>query len=459
VALYLQELKRDKRSDMSTNEGLNPSLFTEATPLSVILDARRFGEMHHADARPALLAEHSGRAALLLVQTVIDSSPATTGAIRAKFAEVLPEDTEQASQNAVRNWAEAYVETGVFSVKQEKNKRLYQGTALARNLLPLVGFFHNYDARHRTQGLSIQNIFGRPNGPPATDDSQLRRVWALRHIASRLQTGDDLVVADLAKVLKTESRQDYASEVVKRLARVGLFELNDWSVTEETIYETVHKGQRPELIAGAGDVLRRVVDYSYDEIEVSREELHDELFRTVPAYAELAPPKQRMALANVLARLETRGMLHKVHGRFTDGRLEIDATKDQRAALSDLFKGLDEFAGGNKKFMDTWGAYAVSLADSPTELAQMATGFLPAPNRQNPHALAVDKVLEVIREEGAYGPIGSAEITRIIAEDARKAGTRIYDRQTIDTAVRRLLKEGKIASTTVNQGSGFTPIQ
>lgn len=441
---------------MSTNGVVIPTFLGGDQPKPVIFHHRRFGESLDPYARAGLLTAHSGRAALLLMQTVVDSSPATAGVIRKKFADVHSEGSPLPNQNTMRNWAEGYVDTGVMTVRPEKNRRLYQGTALSRELLPLVGFFHDFDSHHREQGVSVQNIFGRPNGSPATDNSQLRRVWGLRYVASKLQAGDDLQVSELAEVLKTEARKDYAGEVAKRLARVGLFELNDWSVTEETIYETAHKGQRPKLIASAGDVLRHVVDYAHNKDEISREELHSELIEMVPAYAGLDPAKQKMALANVLGKLEAKGMLHKVHGRFTDGTMEIDATEEQRVSLSELLTGLDEFAGKSKEFIDKWGAYAISLAHTNTELIQMLTGFVPAENGRHMNEDTATRVLKVIRDEGTNHPIGSAEITELIAEVGRLQGSRVYDRQTVDRVLRELLASGTIQATTVNQGRGFT---
>ncbi len=453
---------------MSNNSAGNPQapiFLSGEAPELWIPPERRFGEALDPHPRAALLTAHSGKAALLLMQTVTEGSPATAGKILTRFTErSTGEDSRATNQNTIRNWAEGYVGTGVFSVEKEKNRRLYRATTLARTLLPVVGFFHDFDSRHQEQGVSAQTIFGRPNGELSTDQTQLKRVWALRYIANRIQTGGDIVTSELATVLKIDrDRTDYAREYAKRLARAGLFELDEWSVSDETVFQVVHPGQRHHVIASAGETLRFVIDYTHNREEVSREELQEALIGEIPRFARLSLDKQRTSLANILSRLEGSGFIHKVHGRFTDGVMQVDASKDQRAALTELLNGLDSFAAKSHDFIETWGGRALELAHDSAALTHMFEGYERATNAHNSTENISQRVLGIVRAESNRGPIGAAEITRLITEEARSARAegkhaRVYDRQTIDAILRRLLSSGAVQAGTMNQGRVFTAI-
>ncbi|PID30854.1 hypothetical protein CSA80_05125 [Candidatus Saccharibacteria bacterium] len=439
---------------MGTRESVAPLVFSNGGHTTQAVQFR-FGDSGTVSQREAAFAcTHPGRAGLIAVKALLFPSPATAPQIRDELAAATGGQTEIVQQNAVRQWSERLVAGEVFTVTHQGNKNLYSAGKPALDAVPLIAFFDDFENRYN---LSVQRIFGKANGPPETDTSQLRRVRAIRFIAKATRQESFPTTESFARSLGVDTRRpDIAKLIARNLAMAGLFKLDSWSVTESTVFTSnMNDSHRPKLTIRASEELRGVIAYADKEGTFTRQDLHDHLCATIPHYEQRDSQKQQQTINNILNRLESGEWLEKIHGRYTDGLLAVSASEKQQDAMDELIDGIDAYAGRSQWFADEWGPRAFDLIQQPDELARIYQKNIDAHNGRTSTGNLVARVLDVIRTADPRQPLGCTAITEQLAAQARSGEQRPYGNKAVGDALNKLLQQGAVAAVDVGGGSGF----
>jgi hypothetical protein len=406
--------------------------------VEIVPGSHEFGDT--VDRTEVFALGHEGKMLLHLVSVLRSGKPETAPELMSNINEVL-EDNKIGYPQTVKHWTEHNLEPAGLLKRSKQGRIIYfEPTKKALAALPVTGLFAEIGRRY---DLSMIALFSKPRVIEGRADPLKSRLATLRYIFDGVINDRDMTSEELTRAAGY-TRSNAAKDAVRRLKDYGIVNLEAWNPTDPTRY-----GRGESFSAALGDnakeTRRLLVDFMSKGHEKTRAEIDAYLIVESSALQGMEPEDQKHRITSLLRNMWTDDQLDVFELRSNDGSLAVTCTQEQLNLIGQFLEGLHKYSLRDQAFLRIYGALAVDLAHSPTDMNEMYARLARTSNNllKDREQTVGESVLAVMQSLPPGTTMSVRDVVRAIAEKAKQdTSYRVASPGQIRAAIKGLEKSG-----------------